>query len=436
MRSATNDIPMPVTSLRRVRPPQIPWVFAVWMAASALTAVFGGLVLGILAAMEDGFGASHWTQAVQAHGRLQLWGFAGVFVVALSFEFLVRMNGRPMFAPRIRVGVPASLLGGSLFMAIAQIWSLELLGPVGAALLVIGSGTFAWQVCHVRPPHSLRLDPQPWFFWFGSVWLFLAAVLTFVLALRWEGDVSLPVESHAVAEVFLRGFILQVILAVAPRAMVGHLGLRRLVARQQIILIVAVNAGLLVWLAGQDAGVLPGIDLFVRAGNVSLGAAILALTWWLGVLDASRPRRERYDWLLPIAWLGAVVYALALLAIGLAPGLDPSIYQDGAIRHLFLLGFMLPLMIGMAHIVLERFGIGRIPSVNALTSAFVVAMIAWPLRVLPALTESSPGDFGQSVMGLAGALTMLSLGLTAFVCIRTALATARPRVMTMVGHPA
>lgn len=425
-------------AVRRVRPPQFPWLFAAWMAASALTAVLAGLVLGILAATQDGYGATHWTEAVQAHGRLQLWGFAGVFIVTLSFEFLVRMNGRPMFPVRVRAGVPGGLLAGSLLMAAGQVWhsNLELLGPLGAAVLVTAAGTYAWQVCRVRPPHSLKLDPQPWFFWLSSVWLLLAAALSFALALRWEAGVSLPLESHAVAEAFLRGFVLQVILAVAPRAMAGHLGLRRLTARQQVVQLALVNGGTLAWLAGQDVGILPGIELLVRAGDVALGASLLTLTWWLGVLDARRPRHQRYEWLLPMSWIAAVAYGFAMLAVGLVPSLDLDLYQEGAIRHLFLLGFMLPLMIGMAHIVLERFAVGRIPSINALTAAFVVSMVAWPLRVLPALTESSPGSVAQGLMGVAGLLTMLSLGLTAFVCARTALAAAKPRPMTVVGMPA
>lgn len=438
MRPLTSDIPLPASAVRYVRAPQLPWLFAAWMAASAFTAVAAGLVLGILAATQDGYGASHWTEAVQAHGRLQLFGFAAVFIVTLSFEFLARMNGRPMFPVAVRAGIPGGLLAGSLVMAAAQVWhtGLEFLGPVGGAVLVAASALFAWEVCRVRPPHSLKLDPQPWFFWLSSAWLFVAAVLTFVLALRWEGGVSLPVESHAVAEVFLRGFVLQVILAVAPRATAGHLGLRPLTARQQIILLALINAGVAAWLAGQDAGPLPGVSALVRAGNLAIGSALLALTRWLGILDARRPRRERYEWLLPVSWFGAVVYGLAIAAVGLARTTDLSLYQEGAIRHIFLLGFMLPLMIGMAHIVLERFAVGRIPSVNALTAAFVLSMVAWPLRVLPALVESSPGPAGQGLMGLAGMLTMASLGLTAFVCVRTALAVARPRPMTVVGLPA
>ena len=438
MQPGTSDIALPITAVRRVRPPQLPWLFAAWMAASALTAVLAGLVLGVLAATQDGYGASHWTEAVQAHGRLQLWGFAGVFIVTLSFEFLVRMNGRPMFPVPVRAGVPGGLLAGSLLMAAAQVWhsQLGIVGAVGAALLVAASGAFAWHVCRVRPPHSLKLDPQPWFFWLGSVWRLFAAVLTFALSVRWEAGVSLPVESHAAAESFLRGFVLQVILAVAPRAMAGHLGLRRLTARQQAVLLVLVNGGTVAWLLGQDAAMLPGLSLLVRAGDAAIGVSLLALTWWLGVLDARRPRRQRYDWLLPMAWVGAVAYGFGLLASGLVPSLHLTLYQEGAIRHLFLLGFMLPLMIGMAHIVLERFAVGRIPSINALTAAFVVSMIAWPLRVLPALAESSPGSAGQGLMGFAGLLTMMSLGLTAFVCTRTAMAAARPRPMTVVGMPA
>jgi hypothetical protein len=207
--------------------------------------------------------------------------------------------------------------------------------------------------------------------------------------------------------------------------MAGHLGLPHLSARQQLLLLAAVNGGTVAWLLGQDVWVLPGVAALVRLGDVSLGAALMALTWWLQILARGRRQAERYEWILPIAWLGAVVYAVLLVAVGVS-NVDLTLYQEGATRHVFLLGFMLPLMIGMAHIVLERFGTGEIPNVNLLTAAFVLAMVAWPLRVLPALPSDSPDDLAQGLMALAGVVTMLSLGFTAFVCARTAAATRAP----------
>jgi hypothetical protein len=85
-----------------------------------------------------------------------------------------------------------------------------------------------------------------------------------------------------------------------------------------------------------------------------------------------------------------------------------------------MLGFMVPLMVAMAHIVLARFGTGQIPWENALTTAFVLLLAAWPLRVAPVLFTEAPSGVGQALMSAAGGLGMLALALVAVVCVRTA----------------
>jgi len=426
------DIPLQQAAVKRVARPGLPGAFALWMAAAAAVAVGAGLVLGILAALETGYGLNRWTQAVQAHGRLQLWAFAGVFIITLSFEFLARMNGRPPFAPAVRLGIPAALGAGTLLHAAGQVWfeHLEFLGPAGGALMVAASAWFLFVVARVKPPHSLRLDPQPWFFRLGAAWLVVASALALFASFQWRAGTSLVVESHAVSEAFLRGFVLQVILAVAPRAMAGHMGLPHLDARRQLFLLAVVNISTIAWLFGQEVWVFPGTFLLVRLADISLAVGLLLLTHWLRIFAnlPARYRGERYEWALPIAWFGVVVYAVTLLAVRLAPaGDDLSLYQEGAIRHIFLLGFMLPLMVAMAHIVLARFGTGAVPHPNALTAGFLLVVAAWPLRVLPALATDFPGDFAQGLMGAAGALTMAGLALVAFVSLRTAILTNRPR---------
>ncbi len=431
MRPHADDIPLPQIATRRVRRPGLPWAFAMWMAGSAALAGRAGLVLGILAALETGYGLDRWTQSVQAHGRLQLWAFAGVFIVAVAFEFVVRMNGRPQFSPWLRMAVPGGLAFGALLQAAGQVWhdSVQYLGPAGGVVMVGASAAFAVAVARARPPHSLRLDPQPWFIWLSGAWLVIASAMALAASLNWEEGTSLPVESHTVAEVFLRGFVLQVILAIAPRALGGHMGLRPIDARKQIVLLVIVNVGTVAWIAGQDVWVLPGAFLLVRVADIALGAGLLLLTYWLRIFSnlERRYRGERYEWAIPIAWLGAVIYAATLVLVRVAPaGNDLNLYQEGAIRHIFLLGFMLPLMVAMAHIVLARFGAGYIPSANLLTAGFVLLVVAWPLRVLPALVGDTPGEAAQGLMALAGVLTMAALVLTATVCVRTAVITGRP----------
>lgn len=85
--------------------PTTPWFFAAVMAVALALAATAGLGLGVAAALEVWIGQSNWTAAVQGHGRVQLFGFAAVFIGALTFEFIVRLNARPAIAlgPRLAV---------------------------------------------------------------------------------------------------------------------------------------------------------------------------------------------------------------------------------------------------------------------------------------------------------------------------------------------
>lgn len=429
MQARPGDIPLQQVALRRI--PGLPWLFAASMATAAIIAVGAGLVLGILAALQTGYGLDRWTQTVEAHGRLQLFGFATVFIMALVLEFTVRMNGRPPFRPLLRLGAPAAIAGGSVLQATGTLWygPLGWLAPVGALILTVGAMAFALAVVRLKPPVSLRLDPQPWFIRLSAVWLVVASLMSLAAAFNSQDGMLLPVESHAIAEVLLRGFILQIIFAIGPRVLRGHLGLPALSARQQIVLLVALNLSTLAWLAAQDIWWLPGISWIVRLADMTLAASLIALSIWLRVFRqmSARYKGEPYEWQVPIAWFGLLIYAITLFAVRLVDGPgDLNLYQDGAIRHILFLGFMVPLMVAMSQVVLARFGTGRVHGERLLTTAFIVLVVSWPFRVVPALTENGPGDFGRGLMALAGAATMVALALVAIVCLRTALAVSRP----------
>lgn len=395
------------------------WLFAGWMAAAAAVAVVAGVVLGILAVLEVSVGGERWTQAVQAHGRLQLFGFVATFVVALALEFLPRLNQRPMFPAAVRFGLPALLLAGSLLIAVGQVWfeTLAFLAWPGAVLFVAGSVGFAVLAFRVRRPFPLRLNPQPLFLQASAAWLAVASLLSLWSIANADSGVIPLDDSRLVIEVFLRGFVMLVIVGVALRAFVGHLRLEPVSPSRQFILLALLVGSLAVWCIGQ----LAEIDGLVRVADVVYGASILLATAWLPVLTRLRWTRSQpiYELLVPTAWLGAVVYAVLLGGHALA-GSDLSLYQEGAIRHVFLLGFMVPLMVAMAHIVLARFGTGAIPWEPALTAAFGLAIVAWPLRVLPALLTDAPSDAGRAVMAVAGIVLMAALALVAAVTARTA----------------
>ncbi|MCK9518100.1 MAG: hypothetical protein M0R74_03580 [Dehalococcoidia bacterium] len=445
MHAGSRDIEITiVTRQAPVRPsvpalPQVPWLFAVWMGASAVVAVGAGLVLGILAALESGVGAERWTQAVQAHGRLQLFGFVAVFVVALGFEFAMRLYQRPPFPAAVRAGVPAMLGLGAILQAAGQVWydSIGFLVLPGSLLSIAGAVAFAVVVLRIPTMRSISIDPQPYYFRAAALWLAAAALLgAWALARTDEGVINL-VESHAVAELFLRGFILNIVVAIALRAFVGHLGLELLSSRRQLAIFVALNASTVAWLAGQGLGALPAAIWLARLADITLAGSLLLFTAWFRVLTPLRRgiREPRYEWLVPLAWSAVVVYAVVLAGVAIA-GADPSLYQEGAIRHTFLLGFMIPLMIGMAHVVLARFGVGAVPWENALTAGFLLAFLAWPLRVLPVTFSDAPGDIGRAVLATSGFMLMAALVLVAVVSLRTAVLVRRRVAAIMARHTA
>ncbi|MGD9933790.1 MAG: hypothetical protein AB7T37_08710 [Dehalococcoidia bacterium] len=426
---------IPVVVIQQARPAahvakqkadiQSPWVFAAWMGIAALVAVLAGLVLGALAGAEIGIGSGRWTQAVEAHGRLQLFGFVATFVVALGLEFLPRLNQRPLLPRFVRAGVPGLIAAGSLVGAGAQFWHEEAawLAIPSGLMLTAGAAAFALVAWRIPHPRALRIDPQPLFVRLAALWLVAAAAHSaWALANATDGVVP-AVDSRIAAEMFLRGFIVLTITGIGLRAFVGHLNLRPLTPRQQVLLIGMVNVSLVAWLAGEGFGPLAGRAWLVRAADVGYGLTLLLLVHWFQLLPrvAGGPKPPRYEWFIPVAWLGLVAYAVMLAGAALFFGNERlNLYQDGALRHTLVLGFMVPLMVAMTHIVLARFATGRVQWEPALNMAFVLVMVAWPMRVIPALGEGRPSALERASLGLSGVVLMCGLGLVAAVALRAA----------------
>lgn len=409
------------------RPPAAPWLFASWMAAGSAVGLLAGTLLGLLAAIESGPGLTRWSQTVQAHGALQLTGWVSVFVAALAFEFVIRLNGHAPLPLMVRAGVPALLMVGALLRGAGQFWHEDLwwVFTAGSALVVVGAAGFLAAILSVRPRQPLRQNVQPVWFWAGGTWLLAAAVLTFVAGFRAIDGVLLLPESQLVVELTLRGFVFHAIVAVAMRAFPGHLGTPLVDVRRQALLFGMAELSIVALVAGAPAFGLPGIELVARAADVLFAATIGGLILFSEVL---RPRyvgpTPVYRLLIPVAFIGAGAYAVALAALAVLPG-DPTLYQTGAARHIFMLGFTAPLMVGMAHIVLARFLRGQVAGANWLTVAFWMLVAAWPLRVLPALFTESPSAGADPLFSAAAGLVIGGLLLVALVAGANALATAQ-----------
>ncbi len=428
------EIEVDVVEVRAARrsqpgPPRfpLPWLFAAAMAGSTALAVFGGLVLGFLAATETGIGASHWTEVVQAHGRLQLFGWAGVFVVALTFEFLIRLNQRPPLPAAARAAVLLALASGAVIGVGAQVWHdvVGFLWLPGGALVAAAAAGNAALVFRVRAARPLSTDLHPLFFRAAASWFVVAAAMSVVSIAR-AADPVLPLAETAIAsDLVVRGFLLNTIVAVGLRAFPGHLELEPVPVRRQAVIFAWLNGALAARVLVGGAYGLPANATVVEVADVAFGAGLVALTLWLRVLAPLRHpfRGPRYRVFVPLAWLGLVAYGAGVVGLAFETrDANATLYQVGAVRHILLTAFMAPLMVAMAHIVLERFGTGRLRFQGLLTAAFFMLVSAWPLRVLPVLFVGSPSEAGRAVLGTAAVLEAAGLAAMAVVAASNGLA--------------
>lgn len=402
------------------------WVLHAALGLSLLIAAFGGVVLGVFAATGTGPGRDRWLATVQAHGDLQLWGWFAVFIGALTFEFIVRLNRRPAVPFRTRVIVLVLLGSGALVSATGRLAGAQAIVMGGTGLEVAGAALFAAVVFRVPPARPWHEDLHPAFFRSGALWLVVAAVIELFAARAMQAGATPAGVLHVAAECVLRGFVLNVTVAVGLRAFPGHLGLPSVSVRSQRAIGLLLNGGLVLWVAGSALDV-AGLR---AVGDLLLVAALGWMTVTFGLPGAMRAgwrARERPQWMVPLAWLGLVAYALGLTAGALAPvaGATPQLLTAGAIRHALMLGFVGPLLLAMSHVVLERFGIGHLLWRDALTSAFVLLVVSWPLRVLPPLAAGGDGMAARGAMGIAGLLVTAGLVLAAAVVLRNGLAVAK-----------
>ncbi|HEX8730949.1 MAG TPA: hypothetical protein VF725_02710, partial [Ktedonobacterales bacterium] len=74
-----------------------------------------------------------WAATAQAHGRLQVFGWVGLFVFSVAFHFLPRLRGAGLRWPGLAPWVLGAMAGGLVLCAISQ------------PLLAVTPGAWLWQ---------------------------------------------------------------------------------------------------------------------------------------------------------------------------------------------------------------------------------------------------------------------------------------------------
>src|SRR5438067_9485103 len=112
------------------------------LSAALLLGTGGGFVLATVLTLTEALHAPlgpWWEALVQAHGHLQLYGWAGLFVLGVALHFFPRLRGAPLAIPKLVPWLLGALVTGLLLRAFSQPLFV-VTGSVLWSILLIVSG--------------------------------------------------------------------------------------------------------------------------------------------------------------------------------------------------------------------------------------------------------------------------------------------------------
>ena len=438
------------------------------LEAAVLLGAGGGFVLATILTLTSALAVPlgpWWLALAQAHGHLQLYGWAGLFVLGVAFHFLPRLRGTPLAAPWLVPWVLGLQVAGLLLRTLSQplvtttqaaTWRvlllasgiLECVALVGAVLL-LGLTARRGQPLATRPA-------------FGSALPFMATafcalgvagvvnLVNMVQASTTAGLVSQAGDDLTVT-LGLFGFLVPIVLAMSVRSLPMYAGLEAFPGRVLWPLAGVYLAGLVLTCAGagSDPGLvgwpsrLDGLGMLLMGGVILVFVGVfLRLMRARGRLPqrvaclAPRPEaaarsykarvtRERSVYgpfvaVVASAYLWAVLGGVMLIGDGLASllGTLPPFALD-AIRHSFAIGFVALMICGVAPRMIPGFSGGSIVSPVLVRATLWLGNSAAALRVgslllLPLLARLT--SLGQALDAMAFGLSG-PVGLALAICL-------------------
>lgn len=462
------DTTMPVIPLNVVHPArpqarQQPFTLVVPLVRAALLLGAGGgfllaAALTITSAINVPLGP-WWTALAQAHGHLQLYGWALLLVMGVFLHVFPRLRGAPLaYPPAVRwivIAQVASLLLRVVCQPLltlngAEIWRLGLmlsgvceLGALGLALGTLG--------LTVRLGPSLRARPAlhgvlPLM---GCAWVALgiAAITNLINVAQTTTGIIAPVGDNLNVALGLFGFLVPVALAMSAQFLPMYAGLTAFPQRPLWGITASYMVGLLLLLVGTAQSSAP--LALVGSGMLLQGVAVvifivmcLQLMRQRGTVPAKVARlapspeqaastlknhiaSERQNFgpfvgLIASAFLWALFGGALLMLDGISGllGFAPIFAIDG-IRHAFTVGFISLLICGIAPRVLSNFSGGRIQSPRLVWATLWLGNLAALFRAGSILGSPIFDQLGVGGAFLQNSLFGLSgpLGLALAICL-------------------
>ncbi len=417
--------------------------YRLFLGTSLALALFGGFLLAVLLPLAQALAwdwGTRWQALVQAHGQLQLLGFAGLFIAGMALRLMPRFSGRDIAFPRL---VPAliPLIGGSVVLrALAQPWAGGFPRDAGlalsAALLLAGAVAFAAVVWGTLLQRESRAEATAWYFCLGALAYVAQAALNAAIVVemvRRGLELAPLAKDEALIFVQLFGFLLLFLCGVATRAVPSLTGNARPDASSRAAAITLAVGVALYGVAAVWAAYRTPTQATARIEDAALllvAAAFIAVTWLSGV---ARPRANRvarasqapfHFVRAAFAWLVVAAILTAWYAVpALIDGKVIDAFATDAIRHTLTVGVVTMMIVGMGMLVVPEFAGRRIqhPGGELVALAVLAALnVAVVLRIWPAID----GVRWISVtrfwpMAAAGAVAIAAVGAFAFMFLQS-----------------
>ena len=404
--------------------------FLLWGLALA---VLVGFVIGIhvpIGRLTDSATPERTQDLIQAHGQVQLLGFAGLYVMGMSLRLLPRFSSARIAFDGL---VPFVLWSMVVALAARSLLLPWFSGPEHDAILLtsltgvtLASGAYLLIVAATILGTARRADASSAAFVIGAAVLVTACDIALMAGIDSARDGRRTLSyltDTAVVQLELTGFLIVIIAGVAMRALPTMVGLERPIRAvrllpEAIATTAALLAGLLLYL--EYAGFSDAIATFASLALVGTGLVLLCLVWLGGVLrperNRIRPSSQPHLWLIRGAFVWLVISGALMVYAGidgaLAAGLpDPLLFD--AIRHSLGVGVVTALILGMSLMILPEFAVARQHANHQRELALFLALlinVSAVLRVVPSLAgDGWSTDARNASMATAGTLAEIAL---------------------------
>jgi uncharacterized protein involved in response to NO len=400
------------------------------LKSALLMGAGGGFLLASVLTLTRAFAiplGAWWEAMAQAHGHLQLFGWAGLFVLGVAFHFLPRLRGTPLAGASLVHWLVFALIASLVLRAISQpllamypayVWRV---GLVSSGLLEMVAVACVLYIVILTARRGPRLTTRPAFWSVFPLFvgafcsLGIASIVNLVNTAQAAYGSGLMLYTGDTLNVTLGlfGFLVPMALAMSARSLPMYAGLDGFPRRVLWPMAGAYFAGLALLCVSIDGGPLPatwasiinGLGMVVTGGVVLLFVGIflflirrrgrlpqrvaklapepetLAQTYQKQV-EKEQANYGPFVGLVASAYMWAMFGGLLLLVDGtslLATGNMPILFD--AIRHSFAIGFIALLICGIAPRMLPNFSGRQIVSPRLVSATLWLGNAAAALRV-------------------------------------------------------